>query len=517
MTVADLPSSTPAAPPVAADHPGPLPHHRVAVIGSGFGGIGTVIRLQQRGITDVVVFEKAGDVGGTWRDNTYPGCQCDVPSHLYSFSFAPNPDWSRSFATQPEIQAYLRRIVDEHGVRDRIRFHHEVVDTSWQPGDQRWLVRTTGGDCTADILVTAHGGLSAPSVPDLPGLDTFAGTVFHSAAWDHDHDLTGERVAVVGTGASAVQIVPHVQARAGHLSVFQRTAGWVMPRLDRPVPAARRALYRRVPLTQKLNRLVQYVSREAMVVLFVYRPALGRRAERLALDHLRQKVADPDLRARLTPTFSFGCKRILLSNEYYPALTQPNVEVVTEGIDSIGPTGVTTADGVTHELDTLILATGFSVTNHPIAHVIHGLGGQSLADAWAAGQRAYLGITVPRFPNLFALMGPNTGLGHSSIVFMLESQINYLIDAIEQMDRYGIGAVDVKPAAAVGFEREMQDRLGPSVWSSGGCRSWYLDAEGRNTTMWPGFTFEYRRRTRRFKLSRYLTTPRHPARVPASS
>jgi cation diffusion facilitator CzcD-associated flavoprotein CzcO len=514
MTVAE-----PAAPDTTDPRAGtggdqPVPHYRVAVIGSGFGGVGTVIRLRQQGITDVVVLEKAGDVGGTWRDNTYPGCQCDVPSHLYSFSFAPNPDWTRSFAPQPEIQAYLRRVADEHGVRDHVRFNTEVLEARWHAGDQRWILRTNGGNYSADLLVTAHGGLSAPSVPDIPGLDSFEGRVFHSAAWDHDHDLTGERVAVIGTGASAVQIVPHVQRVAGRLDVFQRTAGWVMPRIDRPIPAWRRRLYRRIPATQRLNRALQYVSREAMVMQFVYRPGLARHGEQLALRNLAAQVPDPDLRAKLTPTFTLGCKRILLSNDYYPALTQPNVDLVTEGIRTVGPKGITTADGVEHDLDTIILATGFAATDHPIAHVIHGVGGRSLAEAWKTGQRAHLGVTVPGFPNLFVLMGPNSGLGHSSMVYMLESQINYVTSCIEQMDRYGIGAVDVKPSAAIGFEDEMQRRLATTVWNSGGCGSWYLDADGKNKTMWPGFTFEYRRRTRRFRLSLHHTLDRRPVSIP---
>jgi cation diffusion facilitator CzcD-associated flavoprotein CzcO len=493
----------------------PVPHHRVAVIGAGFGGIGTVIKLRERGIRDVVVFERAGDVGGTWRDNTYPGCQCDVPSHLYSFSFAPNPDWSRSFATQPEIQAYLQRVVDDHGVRDHIRFGHEVLDARWLPGDQRWALRTAGGEHTADILVSAHGGLSAPSVPDLPGLDTFEGTVFHSAAWDHDHDLRGERVAVIGTGASAVQIVPKIQPLVAHLDVFQRTPAWVLPRLDNPVPDRRRARYRRYPALQALTRLSQYVSREAMVPVLTRRPALGRRLERIALGHLHSQVTDPDLRERLTPAFSLGCKRILLSNDYYPALTRPNAELVTSGIRAVGPKGITTDDGVTHELDTIVLATGFAATDHPIADVIHGVGGRSLRDAWAEGMRAYLGITVPGFPNLFTLMGPNTGLGHSSIVYMLESQIAYLAGALDAIDQHGLGVLDVRPSAAESFNEEMQERLSRSVWNAGGCASWYLDADGRNTVMWPGSTFEYRLRTRRFRLGPYHTATRVATRARA--
>jgi cation diffusion facilitator CzcD-associated flavoprotein CzcO len=492
--------------PAPAD-PSVVPHHRVAVIGAGFGGVGTLIRLRQRGITDAVAFERAAELGGTWRDNSYPGCQCDVPSHLYSFSFAPNPDWSRSFALQPEIQAYLRRTADEHGVQHQIRTGHEVLDARWVPGAQRWALRTSGGDHTADVVVSAHGGLSAPSIPQLAGLDTFGGTVFHSARWNHDHDLRGERVAVIGTGASAIQIVPHVARDAAHLSVFQRSAPWVLPRIDRPIPARRRALYRQIPAAQKLNRLAQYLGRETMVPVLTRRPALGRRLERIALTHLHQQVDDADLRERLTPQFALGCKRILLSNDWYPALTRPDVSLVTSGIEQVDAAGITTADGTHHDLDTIILATGFAATDHPIAAVLHGTGGRSLRDAWQAGMAAHLGLSVPGFPNLFLLMGPNTGLGHSSIIYMLESQIAYIVDALVRMERSGIGVLDVRRSVAERFSAEMQRRLTRSVWSSGGCGSWYLDAEGRNPTMWPGFTFEYRHRTRRIDLADHHIAP----------
>lgn len=496
------------------ERPPRVPHHRVAVIGAGFGGIGTVIRLRREGITDVVVFEKAGDVGGTWLANRYPGCQCDVPSHLYSFSFAPNPDWSRTFATQPEIEAYLRRVVDEHRVRPHVRFHHEVLDARWSPGERRWAIRTTGGDHTADVLVSAHGGLSHPSTPELEGLERFAGAVFHSAAWDEGHDLDGSRVAVIGTGASAVQIVPSIQPRVRHLSVFQRTPGWVFPRFDRPVPARRRALFRRVPALQRANRAWQYVTREALIVAFT-RPALAGRLRDGALAHLHRQVADPDLRARLTPTFTPGCKRLLLSNEYFPALCRPNVSLVTEGIASIDADGIVDGEGRHHDLDTIILATGFAATEHPIEGIIHGLGGRTLRDARAAGGSTLLGINAPGFPNLFLLMGPNTGLGHTSIVYMLEAQIDYVASCLAAMDRHHLDALDVRPAAADAFDREMQARLATTVWNSGGCRSWYLGADGRNPTMWPGFTFEYRLRTRQVRLSRYRVLA-HRAPVPVT-
>jgi cation diffusion facilitator CzcD-associated flavoprotein CzcO len=312
-----------------------------------------------------------------------------------------------------------------------------------------------------------------------------------------------------------VQIVPQIQPVVGHLSVFQRTPAWVMPRMDHRIPDRRRALFRRLPILQKANRALQYAAREALVIPFVKRPALSHRIERGAHDHLARQVRDPDLRERLTPSFTLGCKRILLSNDWYPTLTRPNVDLVTAPIDHVAPDGITTADGVHHRFDTIILATGFNATDHPMGHVIHGIGGQSLSDSWTDGMRAYLGMTAPGFPNFFTLMGPNTGLGHSSIVFMLESQVNYVVDAVRQMDERDLAVVDVRPATAAAFDEEMQRRLAGSVWNTGGCSSWYLDEQGRNPTMWPGFTFEYRRRTRHFDLAAYRARRRRPAAAPA--
>jgi cation diffusion facilitator CzcD-associated flavoprotein CzcO len=477
---------------------------RVAVVGSGFSGLGLGHGLKRAGIDDFVLLERGDDVGGTWRDNTYPGCQCDVPSHLYSFSFAPNPDWSRTYSTQPEIQAYLRRCADDLGLRRHLRTNCEVQGAVWEEDSATWLVDTSQGTFRADVLVSAHGGLSEPSMPDLPGLEDFAGTVFHSAQWDHDHDLTGERVAVIGTGASAIQIIPKIQPAVGCLTVLQRTPAWVLPHTDRPVTRFEKHLYRRVPALQRVVRNLIYLSRELVVVALAKHTRLTRGMRRLGLVNLHKHVKDPDLREKLTPQFDPGCKRLLLSDTYYPALTQPNVEVVTSGIERVTPTGVRTTDGVDHEVDTIIAATGFRVTDNPIAARVKGRDGETLADAWQnTGPRAYLGTTVPGFPNLFLMTGPNTGIGHTSLVYMIESQVPYVLGALDVLDRPGVAALDVRADVADRFDEDLQRAMTKTVWNAGGCQSWYLHESGRNATLWPDFTFRYRRRTARFDVENY--------------
>ncbi len=479
---------------------------RVAIVGAGFSGLGMAIRLKQQGIDDFVVLERGEDVGGTWRDNTYPGAACDVPSHLYSFSFAPNPHWSRTYSPQREIRDYLRRTADRHGVGRHIRFGHEVSDASWDEATQQWRITTTQGQFAAQALVLGNGPLAEPSVPAIPGLDRFAGTLFHSARWDHGHDLTGQRVAVIGTGASAIQFVPHIQPCVGSLTLFQRTPPWIVPRLDRPISGRRRALFRAAPIAQRARRTAIYWQREIGALGLVYRPHMMKAAERIARAHLEAQVADPALRAKLTSRYTMGCKRILLSDDFYPALTQPNVEVVTDRIRAVGEQSVVTDDGVERPIDTIILATGFHVTDNPIYRCVHGRDGRALTDAWRDGPHAYLGATVAGFPNLFIMVGPNTGLGHTSMVFMIESQLAYILDCLRVMDRRGLGAVDVRPDVQDAYNDELQRRMRRTVWASG-CASWYLAANGRNTTLWPGFTWEYRLRTRRFDPKNYNVTP----------
>jgi cation diffusion facilitator CzcD-associated flavoprotein CzcO len=482
-----------------------MPDVTVAIIGSGFGGIGMAASLMRAGITDVVLLERAAELGGTWRDNSYPGAACDVPSHLYSFSFAPNPDWSRSFSPQPEIWTYLRRVAAEERVTGKVRFGEEVTGARWDPADRLWRVETTKGTLTARFLVSAAGPLSDPMIPDIPGLDTFAGTVFHSAAWDHDYDLTGRNVAVIGTGASAIQFVPRIQPLVGQLAVFQRTAPWVMPRRDRGITRLERWLFRHVPVTQQIARAGIYCGREAYALGFVKEPAILHAAQAMALRHLNRQVTDPDLLARLTPSYRMGCKRILLSNDYYPAVAQPNVSLVTDGIKEIREKSVLTRDGIARPVDTLIFGTGFHVTDFPLARRISGPDGVSLASRWSArpAQTAFRGTTTAGFPNLFVLAGPNTGLGHTSQVFMIEAQIRYVLSALIHARRHGVDRIEVRPEAQAVYDRMVQRKMRRTVWVTGGCKSWYLDADGRNVTLWPDFTWIYAWQTRRFDPSNY--------------
>ena len=485
----------------AAEHVG------VAVVGTGFAGIGASIALTRAGI-DHVLLERADDVGGTWRDNTYPGCRCDVPSHLYSFSFAPNPDWPETYSTQPEIWEYLRQVAVRHHVLDRVRLRSEVCRATWDPGAGRWSLETAAGRLTADALALGNGPLAEPSVPDVPGLGTFDGTTFHSARWRHDHDLAGRRVAVIGTGASAIQLVPAIQPEVGHLTLFQRTPAWVLPHRSRRISRVERALYRGVPATQRVPRSFVYWSRELFGTALLRNGKALAALERLARRHLERQVRDPELRAKVMPTFRPGCKRLLLSNDWYPALQQPNVDVVTEKIVEVRPNAVVTADGLAHEADTLIFATGFHVTDNPIADRIIGRDGLTLADRWQGrGARAYLGTTVSGFPNLFLLAGPNTGIGHTSLVVMIEAQLRYVVDALRTLARTSTGAVDLLPDVLDAWSVEMEAKAAGTVWNSGGCASWYLDDAGRNTTLWPDHSFRFARRTRRFDPDCYELLP----------
>ncbi|MFF4217587.1 flavin-containing monooxygenase [Streptomyces nondiastaticus] len=487
-------------------------HVRVAVIGSGFGGLGAAIRLRREGITDFVVLERAGSVGGTWRDNTYPGCACDVPSHLYSFSFAPNPAWPRSFSGQPHIRAYLEHVTDTFGLRPHLRLNSEVRALRWDEERLHWEVATAAGDYTADVVVSATGPLADPRIPEIPGLDSFPGKVFHSSRWDHDVDLRGKRVAVIGTGASAIQIVPGIQPEAGRVTLFQRTPPWVLPRFDRPVSAAERWLHTRLPATAALRRGVLWGMRELQVSNFTKRPERMRVVERLALSHMRKAIADPALRARLTPDYRIGCKRILLSSDYYPALARPNVDLVASGLAEVRGSTLVAADGTEAEADAIVFGTGFRVTDLPIAERVTGAGGVTLAEAWKDGMAALRGTSAAGFPNFLTVIGPNTGLGNSSMILIIESQLNYLADFMRQLDVLGgKAALDARPSAVNAWNRHIQRRMERTVWNTG-CNSWYLDANGRNTVVWPGTTAEFRKVTRQVNLSEYqvLRPPRAP-------
>jgi cation diffusion facilitator CzcD-associated flavoprotein CzcO len=475
---------------------------RVAIVGTGFSGLGMAIRLRQQGEEDFVLLERAGDIGGTWRDNTYPGCRCDVPSHLYSFSFAPNPKWSSTFSPQSEILDYLRDCAERFGVLQHVRFNTEVEGAAWDDDDGVWRIETSNGPLSANFLVAAQGPLSEPSLPEVPGIDSFEGTAFHSAQWDHGHDLTGERVAVIGTGASAIQFVPEIQPKVGKLHVFQRTAPWVIPHRNRPLKSWERTLYRLFPPAQLAMRAAIYWARELFVLQFRHR-AVGKLLERIPLTHLRRQVKDPELRRKLTPSYAMGCKRILPTDEWYPALTKPNVEVVTEGITEIRPRSVVAADGSEREVDTIIFGTGFHVTDVPIADRITGRDGRTLAEVWAGSMCAYKGTTVAGYPNLFFLVGPNTGLGHTSIVFMIESQIAYVLDALATARRRDARTLEVRDDAQSAYNAELDRMTGDTVWVTGGCTSYYIDRNGHNSALWPTFTWPFRRRLREFDAAAY--------------
>jgi cation diffusion facilitator CzcD-associated flavoprotein CzcO len=484
-------------------------HTPIAIIGSGFAGVGAAIRLAAEGFGDYLIFERSAELGGVWRDNSYPGCACDVESHLYSFSFAPNPDWSRDFAPQAEILAYLRATAARHGVGPHVRFEHEVLAATWDDAAERWHVETSRGAYTADVVIAAVGGLSEPATPAIKGLASFAGKVFHTARWDHAHDLAGRDVAVIGTGASAIQVVPAIQPKVRSLTLFQRTPAWVLPRRDAPIPEGERARLRRSRLAQRLKRAAIFARRE-LYVLPMLHPRVARLAQRAALGHLARKVADPARRAALTPSYTLGCKRILLSNDYYPALSQPNTAIVTDGIAEILPDGLRTAAGAVHRFDTLILATGFRVQDYPFAAVIRGREGALLADTWRQSMTAHLGTTVAGYPNLFIMMGPNTGLGHSSVLLMIESQITHTINALRHLRAHRHDVVEPRPEAQAAFVADVDARLATTVWASG-CQSWYLDAHGRNSTLWPGTTISFARRVERFRPEEYFTAARRGA------
>jgi cation diffusion facilitator CzcD-associated flavoprotein CzcO len=491
-------------------------HVEHLIIGAGFAGLCAAIKLQEDGETDFLVVEKASDVGGTWRDNTYPGAACDVPSQLYSYSFATNPDWSSSYSPQPEIQAYIQRVAERSGTLDRFVFDTRFEHAAWDDAAQQWRTRLVGPEgertVTSTTLVVGAGALSEPKLPAIDGIETFQGQLFHSAHWDHSVDLTGKRVAVIGTGASAIQIVPELQqvlqSTGGHLDVYQRTAPWVIPRNDRTYGALERRVLRRVPALRKLYRTGIYWAHEGYVPAFTIEPRIAAPAKKAAAANIAKGIKDPELRAKVTPHFEFGCKRVLRSNTYYPALAADNTELVTDPIAKVTGDAIVTADGVERRIDVLVVATGFYTTELPIAEQISGLGGHTLADTWRdSGMAAYKGTTVPGFPNLFFIVGPNTGQGHTSMVFIIESQVAYLRDAIRTMRSQGYAAVEPRRDATQKWNDDLQRRMKRTVWTTGGCQSWYLDEHGRNTTLWPKSTITFRRQLAAFDPDAYETTP----------
>jgi len=479
----------------------------IVIVGAGFGGIGMGIALKQAGYDDFIILDQADDLGGTWRDNQYPGCACDVPSPLYSYSFELNPDWSRLFAPQPEIWDYLRQCARKHGLEAHIRYGSVVDQMSWDEDARLWDVQTLEhgelGSWRSHAVVAAAGALHLPVYPDIPGTERFTGTAFHSSRWDHSVDLAGQRVAVIGTGASAIQFVPEIARRAGHLTVFQRTPPWLHPRPDAPIPARARAVFRKAPVTARALRDAIYLGLEARAAGFAVSQKLMAPLEMVARRHLASQVTDPALRARLTPDYTIGCKRILLSSDYYPALQRPNVSLVTEGICEITEAGVTTADGQEHKADVIIYATGFNAIESVTSLNVTGRDGRPLRPG---NLEAYRGVTVAGFPNFFMLLGPNTGQGHTSAVFMIENQIRHVVSCLRLLARDKANAIEVLEPAQRKYNDALQRRLRRAVWSVGGCRSWYLDAEGVNRTLWPGFTFEYWARTRRARPVDYAVT-----------
>ncbi|XDD49364.1 flavin-containing monooxygenase [Leptospira sp. WS92.C1] len=476
----------------------------VLIVGTGFAGLCMGIRLKQAGIDSFVILEQANEVGGTWRDNRYPGAACDVQSHLYSFSFERNPNWSKMYAVQSEILEYLNRCTDKYGLRSHIHFNSSASSAVFDERLGIWNV--TAGDGRSyktKSVVNGSGGLSRPALPEIPGLKKFKGKMFHSARWDHSYDFKNKTVAVIGTGASAIQIVPAIQPMVKKLNLFQRTAPWIIAKPDRKISGVERWLFRIFPPAQWLFRFAIYWILEFRVIGFTIHPKLMKVFEVFAKAYIQRRVQDPILRKKITPNFTIGCKRVLLSNDYYGALQKQNVTVITNGILEIRENVIVTKDGIEHPVDALILATGFQAAESMAPFVVKGLGGLDLNEVWKNGAEAYLGTTVSGFPNLYLIVGPNTGLGHSSIVLMIESQVNYAMQCILSLRKKGLKFINVLKEVQDQYNKNIQTRLEKSIWNTGGCVSWYRTTTGKNTTLWPGFTFEFRLKTKSVNLSHY--------------
>ena len=484
------------------------------MIGAGFTGLAAVHALRSAGFEDLVVLERAGEIGGTWRDNTYPGIACDVPSHLYSLSFAPNPDWRRTFSGGVQIWQYMDDVARRLRMDEVTAFGEEVLDASWDEFQRLWRIRTTTLELSAEVIIDGSGALSEPASPSLDGLDRFRGPVLHSGRWDHEKKLTGLRVAVIGTGASAIQIVPAIQPEVAALTVFQRTPGWVLPRWDREISDRERRLLRALPVLQGALRAGQALGRDRLLHQLMHRRWMRRAAQAVARAYLRRSVEDPELRAKLTPDFEIGCKRILLTSEWYPALTKPNVTVETAPIRTVRAHAIVTADGAEHEVDAIVLATGFRVTDPPIAARLHGRDGRSLAETWGDSPRAFHGITTAGFPNLFRISSIGTGTGHTSQILQIESGVHYAVDALRTMDARGLASVEVGEDAQEAYTRRVHEMRRGTVWVAGGCHSWYQDKSGEASAIWPSTARRYRRWTRRFDIESYVVT--HHGAVPAA-
>jgi len=476
----------------------------VAIIGAGSAGLCAAMRLRLAGIDDFLVLEKSGGVGGTWRDNSYPGAACDVPSMFYSFSFEVNTEWSRRYAQQPEILDYLERCADKYGVRDRIRCNTEVRQAGFDEASGRWRIETADGEVvSAGILINGTGQLNRPFIPGIPGHAAFRGTSFHSARWDHEHDLRGGRVGVIGNGASAIQFIPEIASEAAELYIFQRSANWIVPRKDRPYTRFESWLFKRLPVVPWLQRLSIWLKLELRWPAFA-RPGslVARLSEWASLRHMRKQVADPALHPALTPDYPLGCKRVLISDDYYPTLNRDSVHLVTDPIGRITADGIVTRDGTERELDTIVFATGFRSTEFLAPMRVRGRAGKSLADAWGDGAEAYLGVTLPGFPNFFMLYGPNTNLGHNSIIFMIERQVEYVMQCIGAIRARCLKYLELRPEVMERWRREARTSLGRTVWATS-CQSWYKTADGRITNNWPYSTTTYWLRMRHARLDEY--------------
>jgi cation diffusion facilitator CzcD-associated flavoprotein CzcO len=465
-----------------------------AIVGGGFGGVGAAVMLRRAGYTDLTIFERGERLGGVWNDNTYPGASCDIPSHLYEFSFAPNPRWSRRFAPQREIQAYIEDVARAHGVFERAHTGTEVTAARWDEERRRWTLTTPNGDHEADVLLTACGQLSTPSVPAIPGLGDFAGPAFHTARWRHDVDLSGCRVAVVGTGCSAIQVVPEIQPQVAQLDIYQRSPGWTIPKMDFPYRERTKRLFERFPALQRLDRWSVFTFHDIGAAALTKHRWILRAFRKLGQWQINRAIADPELRRAVTPTDEVGCKRIMLTDDWYPTLTKPNVDLVTERIEAVTATGIRTADGRERPADAIVLATGFKAHAFVAPMEITGVGGRTLADTWAGAPRAYYGLTVPDFPNLFLIYGPNTNGGTGSVISTIEAGMNHVLAALRELDRTGAERIEVRREAAAAFDRDLRQALAGTVWASG-CRNWYVDENGFDPNQWPWTWSAYRRRT----------------------
>jgi cation diffusion facilitator CzcD-associated flavoprotein CzcO len=474
----------------------------IAIVGAGFGGVGAVVMLRRAGYDDVTVFERGERVGGVWHHNTYPGAACDIPSHLYEFSFAPNPRWSRRYAPQEEIQAYLEDVARRHGVLERIRTGTEVEQARWDSERGKWLLQTSAGPHEADVLLTACGQLSVPSVPPLPGLDDFEGPAFHTARWRHDVDLTGKRVAVIGTGCSAIQVVPAIQPFVARLDVYQRSPGWTIPKMDGPFSERAKRLFQRFPVLQRLDRKAIFAFNELGAVGMTRHRSLLAPLRALGRRQINKAISDPELRRKVTPSDELGCKRVMLTDEWYPTLCKPNVELITDRIAGVTPSAVRTQDGSERAVDVLVLATGFKTHGFVAPMEIVGEGERTLAEEWAEVARAYLGLSVPGFPNMFLLYGPNTNGGTGSVIFTLEAGIGHVIAALRELERAGASRIELTRSSAEAFDRELRAALRETVWHTG-CTNWYVDERGNDPNQWPWTWSAYRRRTARLEPSVY--------------